>query len=146
VSPLTFLVFDEPFDGGQGVEAGRGQLGVQLFGLGNPAVAGAFGFIQGGIGAQGVEFVPGQVVPDRQPPRGISVGAAWNSSSLFPVAVAWAARSRARPASAVTWAGTKPRGAAMVIASARWRSAASRSPVAWTQAARPARAAASSVR
>ena len=72
------LLFDKAFDGGQGVgvEAGRGQLGVQLPGLGGPVVAGAFGFVEGGVGGQGVEFVPGQVVADRQPPRGVSVVAA----------------------------------------------------------------------
>jgi hypothetical protein len=44
------LVLDEPFDGhqGVGVEAGQGQLTVQLPGLDSPAVAGAFGFVQGG--------------------------------------------------------------------------------------------------
>jgi hypothetical protein len=39
-------------------------------------VAGAFGFVEDGMGGQGVEFVPGQAVADRQPPRGISIIAA----------------------------------------------------------------------
>ena len=65
-SLLTFLS-DEPFGESQGVagEAGWGQLGVQLPGLGSPAVAGAFGFVEGGMGGQSAEFVPGQVVADR---------------------------------------------------------------------------------
>jgi hypothetical protein len=45
-----------------------------------------------------------------------------------PAAVAWAARMQARAASAADWAGTRPRGAAMAIASAAWRSAAFRFP------------------
>src|SRR6266568_6531410 len=67
-----------PIDGGQGagVEAGRGELGVQLRGVGGPAVAGAFGVVEGSVGGQGVEFVPGQVVADRQPPGGVRVVAA----------------------------------------------------------------------
>ena len=66
---------DEPFDGrqGVGVEARQGQLGAQLPGLGGPAVAGAFHFVQGRVSGQGVEFVPGQVVADCQSPRGISI-------------------------------------------------------------------------
>src|SRR5690242_16477713 len=78
ISLGRILVFDEPFDGGQGVgvEAGRSQPGVQLLGLSGPAVAGAFGFVEGGVGGEGVEFVPRQPVADRQPPRGIGVVAA----------------------------------------------------------------------
>jgi hypothetical protein len=66
-SPLVFPVFDKPFDGGQGVrvEAGGGQLGLQLPGLGSPAVVGAFGLVERSVGGQGVEFVPGQLVADR---------------------------------------------------------------------------------
>ena len=77
VSP-GLLFFDEPFDGGQrvGVEAGWDQLGAQLPGLGSPAVVGAFGLVEGRVGGKGVEFVPGQVVANRQPPRGVSIVAA----------------------------------------------------------------------
>jgi hypothetical protein len=39
-------------------------------------VAGTVGLVQGGVGSQGVEFVPGQGVADREPPRGVSIVAA----------------------------------------------------------------------
>ena len=46
------VVVDEMFDGGQRVrvEAGRSQLVVQLSALGGPAVADAFGLVEGGVG------------------------------------------------------------------------------------------------
>ncbi len=64
---------DQPFDGGQrvGVQAGRHQPGVQGIGPGGPAVVGAFGLVEGGVGAQRVEFVPGQVVAGSQAQRGV---------------------------------------------------------------------------
>ena len=56
--------------------AGRGpgrrdQPGVQRSGSGGPAVVGALGLVEGGVGAQRVEFVPGQLVPGGQPQRGV---------------------------------------------------------------------------
>jgi len=70
VSP-GLLFFDKPFDGGQrvGVEVAWGQLRLQLPCLSGPAVVGAFGVVQAGVGGEGVEFVPGQMVASRQSPR-----------------------------------------------------------------------------
>lgn len=67
--------------------------------------------VEGGLGGQGVEFVPGQVVADCHPLRSIGVVTALRDASVFLVAVAWAARSRAPAASAVAWAGIRARGA-----------------------------------
>ena len=75
---VALFGLDKPFDSrkGVGVQAGWDQLGLQLPGLSSPAVAGAFGIVQAGVGGQGVKFVPGQVVADRQPPRRVRVVAA----------------------------------------------------------------------
>ena len=142
------MLGDEPFDGAQrvGVQAGRDQPGVKGLALGGPAVVGAFGLVEGGVGAQRVEFVPGQLVAGGQPQRGVGGVAALEYSRSG--CRRWPGRRgcRARAASAAAWAGTSPRGAAMVIASAAWRSAASRSPLARAYSARSARVSASSVR
>ena len=39
--------------------------------FGGPSVVGVIGLVEGGMGTQGVEFMPGQVMADRQPQRGI---------------------------------------------------------------------------
>jgi len=39
---------------------------------GCPAIVCALGVVEGGVGAQRVEFVPGQVVADGEPQGGIS--------------------------------------------------------------------------
>jgi hypothetical protein len=57
---------------GSGSRPGGTSPGVQGVGPGGPSVAGAFGVVEGGVGAQRVEFVPGQVVADGEPQGGIS--------------------------------------------------------------------------
>jgi hypothetical protein len=50
--PAGLLGLDKSLDSrqGVGVEAGWDQLGLQLPGLGSPAVVGAFGLVEGGVG------------------------------------------------------------------------------------------------
>ena len=68
-----FLGGDEPFDGAQrvGVQAGRHQPGVQGVGPGRPAPVDPLGLVEQGVGAQRVEFMPGELVAGGEPERGV---------------------------------------------------------------------------
>jgi len=69
----SLLGGDAPFHGAQriGVQAGRDQPGVQGVGPGGPPLVDALGVVEGGVGAQGVELMPGQVVAGGQAQRGV---------------------------------------------------------------------------
>jgi hypothetical protein len=77
-----FLFGDEPLHCGQrvGVQVLGDQPGVQGIGLGRPAVVGTIGLVEEGAGAQGVEFLPSELVAGGEPQRGrvrlVGVGSA----------------------------------------------------------------------
>ena len=54
-----------------GVQVRGDQAGVQGISLGGPAPGDALGIVQRGVGAQRIEFVPGQVVAGGQAQRGV---------------------------------------------------------------------------
>ena len=69
----SLLGGDEPLDGSQriGIQAGRDEPFVQGVGLAGPAVVDALGLVEGGVGPQGSELVPGQVMAGSEAQRGV---------------------------------------------------------------------------
>ncbi len=68
-----FLVSKEPvrrWPAGCGSSRG-GQSGVQGAGLGGPSVVGVLASVEEGVGANGVQFVPGELVAGGEPQRGV---------------------------------------------------------------------------
>jgi len=82
-SASGFLGSDQPFHCGQriGVQIRRHQPRVQVVSFGGPAVVGVLGLVELSVGAQSVEFVPGQMMADRQPERGVGGVAALSEAT-----------------------------------------------------------------